>query len=359
MEIKNLYNNLSINQVIDNINKYSGDTINLMEICGTHTASIYKNGIDNMLPSNINLISGPGCPVCVTPQSYIDLAISLSKNKDNIIISFGDLLRVKGTVSSLYEEKAKGACIHIVYSVLDAINIALNNIDKEVIFLAVGFETTISTYSVLIEQSIDKEISNLSLLTSLKTIPNTIECLLCDTEIRINGFIAPGHVATIIGCNELNNLSYKYQRPSVVTGFKGEEILVSIYKLIEMIENDDNRCVNLYKYGVRDEGNNKAKAMIDRYFRTSDAEFRGLGVIKNAGLLIKDRYERFDAVKRFNLKYPKENKIKGCICGDVLKGIKNPSECKLFNKVCNPYNPIGPCMVSSEGNCSNYYKYKL
>lgn len=359
MEIKNLYNKLSINQVINSINGYNGDTINLMEICGTHTAAIYKNGIDRILPKNIKLISGPGCPVCVTPQNYIDLAISLSKNKDNIIISFGDLLRVKGTASSLYEEKAKGACIHIVYSVLDAIDISINNTDKEVIFLAVGFETTIATYSVLVEQSLERGVRNLSLLTSLKTIPKTIEHLLCDTDIKIDGYIAPGHVATITGCRELDKLSYKYQKPSVVTGFKGEEILVSIYKLLEMIDKSDNRCINLYKYGVRDDGNNKAKEKIDRYFETSDAEFRGLGVIKDAAIVIRDEYSRFDATKRFKLEYPKENKIEGCICGDILKGIKNPSECMLFNKVCNPYNPIGPCMVSSEGNCSNYYKYKL
>lgn len=352
-----LYNTLDIKKVISNINNYEGDKINIMEICGTHTASIYRNGIEDLLPENINLISGPGCPVCVTPSNYIDLAIELSKDKDNIILTFGDLLKVRGSNESLYDIKSQGRNIKIVYSPLDAIDISIENKNKQIIFLAVGFETTIATYTCLIDQILKNKISNISLFTSLMTIPKTLEHLLNNSKVNIQGLLAPGHVATIIGIEKLEYLSKLYKVPSVVSGFKGEEILLSIDRLIKMIEEEDNRCFNLYKYCVREHGNKKALQSINKYFTEVDALFRGIGIIKGAGLCLRENYSELDTLKKFKLVL-NEEKSSNCLCGEILMGIKKPNECKLFGKICNTSNPLGPCMVSAEGNCANYYRYK-
>ncbi|MEG1256755.1 hydrogenase formation protein HypD [Clostridium sp.] len=329
--------------------------ISIMEVCGTHTRSIYNHGIDKMLPPNIRILSGPGCPVCVTAQSYIDDAISLSKNENIIIATFGDMIKIPGSKTSLREEKARGRDIRMVYSPLDALKIAMNNPIREVIFLAIGFETTAPIIALTLKEARENNINNFSVLHSLKTMPNTMVALVLDESINIDGFICPGHVATIIGNDVFDNLSRGYKIPMAVCGFKGIDILAGILSIIDMKESKEYGCKNLYKGFVKSGGNGKAQNLLEEVFITSDSVWRGLGTLKNTGYELKDEYRFFDAKVRFSIKTKAESENKECICGDILKGIKSPKNCKLFGRSCTPSNPIGPCMVSQEGTCGIVY----
>lgn len=345
-------------KIIEIINKDIKTDIKIMEVCGTHTMAIYKNGLDKLLPSNISLISGPGCPVCVTDLNYIDSAIELCKNKNIIICTFGDMIRVPGSKSSLSKEKVNGANIRVIYSPLDCLDIANRNRDKEIVFLGIGFETTSPVIGLTIKNAYESNISNFSVLTSIKTMPNAIEKLILDEEIFIDGFICPGHVGSIIGINEFDKLASKYKTPMVMSGFEHGDIACSILQLCRLIEAKDYKCENLYKRIVKHEGNKIAKNIIDEVFYIGDSYWRGMANIKDTGLIIKEKYRRFDAQIKFNLHLPKVEIESECICGKILKGIKKPEDCKLFKVKCTPQNPIGACMVSSEGTCSNFYKYK-
>jgi hydrogenase expression/formation protein HypD len=335
--------------------KLKGD-IKLMEVCGTHTQAISRYGLRKLLPENVKLISGPGCPVCVTPSSYIAHSIELAK-RGNIIVTFGDLMRIKVFDTSLEREKALGAKIFPVYSPLDALKIAKENRDKNVIFLAIGFETTIPSICVTVEKAKKEKLKNFKILSAHKIIPPPLKILAEDDNLKIDGFICAGHVSVITGSAVYNFLPEKFGKGAVISGFSINDILSSIKELIKMKIENNPRSINNYKRVVKDEGNKEANNLIATFFEREDTEWRGFGIIKQSGLKLKKRWEDFDACK-IKVEFEKPEEIKGCKCGEVLRGIISPKECPLMGKVCTPENPVGACMVSSEGSCSAYYKYE-
>lgn len=356
--LKELKNNTISKNLLNNINSKANFKISIMEVCGTHTNVILKSGLKEVLSDNIRLINGPGCPVCVTPQGYVDTAIELSKRNDVIITTFGDLIRVPGSESNLAKEKAKGRDIRIVYSPLDSIKIAKENSDKEVIFLSIGFETTAPIIALSIKIAKEQGIRNYSILNSLKTMPEAMEALVLNPNVKIDGFLCPGNVATIIGEKPFVEIANKYKIPMVISGFEVNDILASIYMLIEMRERNEYGLVNLYSRLVKDEGNKEANKLLNSIFTSTESTWRGLGKVNNAGLKLKAEYRKFDVLSKFEMNMKESYENNGCSCGDVLMGIKEPTECKLFGGVCTPLNPIGACMVSEEGTCSAFYKYR-
>lgn len=341
MDIKNITKYLS---------EYNGDNITFMEVCGTHTAAISENGIPSILSSKIKLISGPGCPVCVTVASYIDKLCELSLQPDTCVVTFGDMIRVPGTELALQDTKSMGGDVRMVYSPFEIIDIAKKEEEKTFIFAAVGFETTTPIYAVLLEKIISEKIGNIKFLTALKTMPAAIETL-CESGEKIDGFIAPGHVSVITGADIFKPLAEKYRLPFVVSGFRGEELLASIYALTKL--KGKGQVLNLYKSAVTDSGNKTAKKTVNKYFEVCGAAWRGLGYINNSGMALKKEYEKYDAGSRNLTEDCAKNK--GCICGKVITGLKSPNECRLFGKICTPENPQGACMVSNEGSCFHYY----
>jgi len=331
--------------------------IRIMEICGTHTMSILRSGIKQLLPSNIKLISGPGCPVCVTSQGYIDAAIELSERENIIITTFGDMINTPGTNSSLKIQSALGNDIRVVYSPLEAVNIARKNPHKEIVFLGIGFETTAPTIALAIEKAYIEKLENFTVFSALKTMPEAIKMLLSDKDVKVDGIICPGHVSTIIGEKAFSFISNKLHIPSVIAGFEDMDVRAAIYLLVEMIR--ENKCdiKNIYGSCVKYEGNKKAKELMDKVFQHSNSKWRGLGLIENSGLKISKKYSAYDAEVRFNIKIEDSPYLKGCTCGDILRGQKTPVDCVFFGKECTPYNPIGVCMVSGEGACGIHYKY--
>jgi len=357
------YRNKDISQKIaDRINNllkgYKGD-ISLMEVCGTHTHSIFRSGIMDLLSDKIGHLSGPGCPVCVTPNKYIDTAIAYSRLPDTIITTFGDMIKVPGSTSSLEKEKASGGTVRIIYSPLESLEIAKNNPDKKIVFLGVGFETTAPLVASTILSAKDENIKKFFVLSGHKLIPPAMTALLESKEIKIDGFICPGHVSAIIGEKPYFPIVKKYGIPSVIIGFEPIDLLEGIEMLIKQITVGEKPSVeNQYKRIVRREGNEKALSLTNKVFEIKDSPWRGLGVLPKSGLYIKETYSDFDAEKHIKCQVEKTKEHPGCICGKVLCGTKKPYECKLYAKVCAPENPIGPCMVSSEGTCAAYYKYK-
>ena len=341
---------MDINTILDDLKNYNGKKLTFMEVCGTHTAAISENGIPSVLSSKIQLISGPGCPVCVTVADYIDKLIALSKMSNTCVVTFGDLIRVPGSSSSLQEARSDGSKIQMVYSPFDILELAEKDTETTFIFAAVGFETTTPTYAILIDKIINNNIKNIKLLTALKTMPHAIDRL-CSMGNKIDGFIAPGHVSAITGANEFLPLAKKYSLPFVVSGFEGEELLASIYALIKL--NNKAKVLNLYKSVVTDNGNIKAKEIVNQYFEPCDSAWRGLGIIKNSGMILKKEYSFYDAGSADLINDKAKNN--GCRCGEVITGFTSPCDCPLFGKICNPQNPQGACMVSNEGSCFNYY----
>ena len=331
--------------------------IKLMEVCGTHTMAIARAGIKKLLPRNIELVSGPGCPVCVTSQSDIDTAIEISRIKDVIMTTFGDMMRVPGTRGSLENMKRHGYDVRVVYSCLDALNIARNNPRKKVVFMGIGFETTSPTIAATILEAKRGKIRNFFILSNFKLIFPALEALASSKKIKIDGFICPGHVSVITGSTPYEKVARRYKKPSVITGFDTIDILKGVERLINQIKNREYKVEIAYKRAVKKQGNRTARKILGSVFEASDSEWRGLGVIKKSGLKLRKKYRDFDAETRFKVKVPKTRKMRGCICGEVIQGIKSPRDCKLFRKLCTPQNPIGPCMVSSEGSCAAYYKY--
>ena len=343
--------------IVDRIKKASKKKVRLMEVCGTHTMSIFKNGIRGLLPDTISLLSAPGCPVCVTDQKEIDAFIEIARKEDVIVTTFGDLMRVPGTYSSLQKERANGSDIRIVYSTFDALEIARENLDKKVVFLGVGFETTAPTIAATIIEAKRSKIKNFFVFSAHKTVPPALEALMQTKEVKIDGFILPGHVSVIIGTRAYNGLFEKYKIPCVVTGFEPMDILQSVSVLIDQIESGVPELVNEYPRAVAFNGNEKAQKVMEDVFETFDASWRGMGVIPDSGLKIRKRFSPFDAAEMIEFTVPESKEPKGCACGEILTGIKIPPECPLYKKVCTPMNPVGPCMVSSEGTCAAYYRY--
>lgn len=332
--------------------------LNLMEVCGTHTMSIAKFGIRRMIPSNIKLLSGPGCPVCVTPKAYLDKAIALSRLPGIIIATFGDMMRVPGSSSSLAEERAKGRLVKVVYSALDAVDIAERNPSNKVVFLGIGFETTSPTVAASLVYAKKEDINNFFVYAGHKVILPAMKTLLEDRDVRIDGFLCPAHVSTIIGADAYRVIVKKYNMACVIAGFEPLDILQGILMLIEEIRSKDKKVRNQYKRAVKESGNRKALNLLKKVFSIQDSEWRGIGILPKSGLGLNKSYSMFDAEKVFPLPYIKTKTDNGCICGSVLKGIKLPTECRLFGRACTPSRPQGACMVSSEGTCAAYYRYR-
>lgn len=342
---------MNINDVVKYLKEYDGRKISIMEVCGTHTASIREHGIPSLLSGKINLISGPGCPVCVTPAGYIDKLCELALKENTCVVTFGDMLRVPGSKYSLRDVTSLGGNVKMVYSPFEIIALAKDNSDTEFVFAAVGFETTTPVYALLLDKVIRENIKNVKLLTAVKTMPNAIEFLCRDSESNVDGFLAPGNVSVITGANAFVPIAKKYSLPFVVSGFSAEELLCSIYSIIKL--RGKGEVLNMYKSAVTDNGNEKAKQLVDKYFVPCPANWRGMGEIDASGLCLCDEYKQYDAGGD-NLF---EDKVKstGCHCADIVTGKLAPEKCPLFDKICTPENPQGACMVSSEGACFNHY----
>ena len=331
--------------------------VSLMEVCGTHTMAIARSGIRELLPPNIRLLSGPGCPVCVTSQGDIDSVIEMVRRKEVILITFGDMMRVPGTRGSLQEERSRGADVRVVYSPLEALRIARNYPQREVVFLGSGFETTVPAVAVTLEEAREAGLHNLSLFSLHKLVPPALELILSDPEVRVDGLICPGHVTAVTGLRPYETLAQKYRKPCVVTGFEPVEILEGIVMLIHQLQNSSAKAEIQYKRVVKPEGNPAAVDAIWRVFQTAPSRWRGLGMIPDSGLQLRDEYAAMDARRKFNLPEIEDIPIKGCICGAVLTGKSIPTDCALFGRSCTPLEPVGPCMVSQEGACAAYYRY--
>lgn len=331
--------------------------ISFMEVCGTHTMAISQFGIRSLLPPQVRLISGPGCPVCVTPNGYLDRAIALSRLDDVMIATFGDMMRVPGSSSSLMEERAKGANIRVVYSPLDAVALAAKHPDKRVIFLGVGFETTTPTIAGSILAAERQKLDNYLVLTAHKTIPRPMEVLASDPELGIDGYICPAHVSAIIGANAYRPLAEGLRIPCVVTGFEPADIMQGVEMLVRQKLAGEARVEIQYSRVVTWEGNAKARSVIDKVFEPADAVWRGIGTIPGTGLRINAAYRRFDAEVMIPVEVEPLREHAGCLCGEILKGKVSPEDCPLFGTTCTPESPVGACMVSSEGSCAAVFKY--
>ena len=344
-------------KLIDRIHHQSTKPIKLMEFCGGHTVAIFKHGIRQLLPKTIEMLSGPGCPVCVTANSDLDKAIALAHLPDVIITSFGDMIRVPGSHSSLQLAKAEGSAVRVVYSVQDAVGIAKDNPDKSVVFIGIGFETTAPTIAASILQAEQEGINNYYILPLHKLCPPIMKAILDMGEVRLNGIICPGHVSAIIGSHPYQFICDDYGVASVVSGFEPLDILLSIDRLVNQIEIGQPRVEIAYRRGVKPEGNQPALQLMDTVFEVCEANWRGIGLVPSSGLRLKRKYQRFDAESNFDIDPGTSREPQGCICGNILRGVSTPLECGLFRTACTPEHPVGPCMVSSEGSCATYYHY--
>lgn len=333
--------------------------VKLMEVCGTHTMAIGKAGIRGVLPPEVELISGPGCPVCVTADGDIDAFMRLAEDERIILATYGDMVRVPGTKGSLAELKAQGADVRVVYSALEALAFARSETAREVVFLGVGFETTAPATAHAIRAAGQEGLSNFSVYNLHKTVPKPLRVLAADETTKIDGFILPGHVSVIIGEYPYYFLAEEFGAAGAIAGFEPPEVMAAILKLVKDINAGTPTISNLYRQVVRPEGNAVAQRLLDEIFVQADAEWRGLGTIPDSGFAIRQEYGAFDAAKKFNIERRSVKLHPGCRCGDILKGIIKPHQCPLFSKRCTPGNPVGPCMVSSEGTCAAYYLYYL
>jgi len=343
--------------LVENIHRRSTRPIRLMEFCGTHTVSIFKHGIRQLLPPTIEMLSGPGCPVCVTANADLDWAIAVAREPEVILTTFGDMLRVPGSRSSLEKAKAEGAKVRVVYSTLDALQIARDNPDRPVVFLGIGFETTAPTIAASVLQAEAEGVSNYYILSMHKLTPPATKAILDSGESHLDGIIGPGHVTTVIGSQSWEFLPRDYGLSCVIAGFEPLDILQGIYTLVDGIEAAQPEVTNVYSRSVRPEGNETALEYMYRVFEVCAADWRGMGEVPASGLKLRERYHQFDARERFAVDPGPSVEPPGCLCGDVIRGAKTPPECSLYGKVCTPHHPVGPCMVSSEGTCGAYYLY--
>ncbi|MGA1861824.1 hydrogenase formation protein HypD [Deferribacter thermophilus] len=342
---------------IKKINNKSS-TYRFMEICGTHTMSISKFGVRTLLPENIELISGPGCPLCVTSQGEIDAIFEMIINYKPIVVTYGDLLKVPGSNGeSLLKLKSMGYDIRVVFSPLDTLKIAKDNPNREIVFLSIGFETTTPPTAALVKMLEKHSINNVFIFVMNKTMPNILDFIIKQEIVKLDGFICPGHVSVITG-----ELLYKplvdNNFACAIAGFEPVDILLGIYSLIEQVNSGVYYVKNTYKRVVKSDGNHKALELLEEVFEPTDAFWRGIGLVMGSGLKLKRGYERYDAINKYGLKINHNKSISGCKCGEILLGLKKPYECGMFAKYCTPENPVGPCMVSSEGTCAAFYKYE-
>ena len=357
MDLRGFRDPVIARTLIDAIQSVATKPVKFMEVCGTHTVSIAKHGLRDVMPDNITLLSGPGCPVCVTSNTDIDTAIEFARQPGVIVTTFGDMMKVPGSYSSMSREKGDGRDIRIVYSPLDALDIAEKNPESQVVFIGVGFETTAPVIAAAIDQAAHRSIENFSVFSAHKTVPEALRALVNDPDVAVGGFILPGHVSTIIGMEPYRFLAEEYGIPSVVTGFEPVDILQGIYMLAKQVADGRADIEVAYTRVVPPGGNPAAIAKIVEVFEPVDAEWRGIGVIPGTGLAIREQFARYDALKRVPVTPPEPKEVKGCQCGEVLRGVTLPFDCKLFGNACTPEHAVGPCMVSSEGSCSAYYRY--
>ena len=342
---------------LEEIKKTVSQPWSIMEVCGGQTHSLVKNGIIDMLPKEVTMIHGPGCPVCVTPLNIIDKAIHLALEENVILCSFGDMLRVPGSKMNLLEAKAEGADIRVLYSPLEAVKIAEDNLEKEVVFFAVGFETTAPANALSVIHAHRKKLKNYSILTSHVLVPPAIKAVIDDKESKIDGFLAAGHVCTIMGNAEYHPLSAEYKVPIVITGFEPLDVLQGILMVLKQLENSKAEVENQYSRIVKEEGNPEAQKMIHKVFETKNQIWRGIGEIPQSGYQVRPTYADYDAKRKFKIDIPEAPENPDCISGQIMKGLKKPFECSQFGKKCKPTNPLGAPMVSSEGACAAYYHF--
>ncbi len=331
--------------------------LKLMEVCGTHTVEIFRHGIRDVIPRSITLLSGPGCPVCVTSVRDIDAAIAIAKIPGVTMTTFGDMMRVPGGTESLLEARAEGADVRVLYSPLDTLKLAKVEPHRQFVFFGTGFETTSPLIAASIAQAEKLGIRNVSVYAAFKLVPPALKALLDSSDVKMDGFLLPGHVSTIIGQKPYEFVAMQYKKPSVITGFEAKEIIEGILMIVRQIAEKRSAVEIQYRTVVRPEGNTRAIALLDRYFEPADAYWRGIGVITASGLKLREQYAAFDANRKFNPPASDANEPELCSCGDILRGVKIPTECSLFGTGCTPENPVGPCMVSTEGSCAAYYKY--
>jgi hydrogenase expression/formation protein HypD len=338
-------------------NKRLMKPMTIMEVCGTHTMAIHRGGIPSLLPDGMKLLSGPGCPVCVTPTSYLDKAIAIARQNDVILTTFGDMLRVPSSNGSLAHLRTDGFPVEVVYSPAQAVEMAKDNPTKQVIFLGVGFETTIPTIAASIKFARDNDIRNYSVLTAHKLVIPALRALISDPDLSVDGFLLPGHVSIVLGLEPYRFIADDYNRACVIAGFEPADVMQSLLMLAKQIEEDNQSVEIQYLRVVKPKGNHVAREIIDEVYEIADANWRGFGVIPDSGLVIRERFADFDAERRFPVDVAEVAEPAGCRCGEILQGKINPTECGLFETVCNPEHPVGACMVSSEGTCAAYYKH--
>lgn len=343
--------------LIARIHHQSRTKARFMEFCGGHTVTIFKYGIRQALPKTLEMVSGPGCPVCVTASLDLDKAIALAQIPEVIITTFGDMLKVPGSRSSLQEARASGADVRLVYSTTDALKIAVENPHRSVVFLGIGFETTAPTVAASILRAREKGIDNYYVLAMHKLCPPAIQAILDSGEVKLDGLICPGHVSAVIGSHPWESIAGNYHIPCVISGFEPLDVLQGISLLVAQVERGEARVEIAYRRGVRPEGNPEALRIMEEVFEPGPAWWRGLGKISDSGLRLRSEYQKFDAELAFKLVSEPTPEPEGCLCGDILRGVSTPEDCTLFGKACTPEHPVGPCMVSSEGSCAAYYLY--
>lgn len=331
--------------------------LKLMEVCGTHTVEIFRHGIRSVIPPSITLLSGPGCPVCVTSIHDVDAAIWIAKQPGTVLVTFGDMMRVPGGKQSLMEARSEGADVRIMYSPMDALKLAQKEPKKQVVFFATGFETTSPLIAGTVFAAKQQGVKNFSVYSCHKTVPLAIKALLDSPDVNVDGFIMPGHVSTMIGLKPYEFIATNYKKPSVITGFEAQEIILGILMIVRQISKKEAKVENAYPSVVRPEGNPKAMKLLTDVYEPSDAYWRGIGTLPGTGLKLREQYREFDAEVRFKPETTGIPEPELCSCGDILRGVKVPTECPLFGTGCTPDSPVGPCMVSTEGSCAAYFKY--
>jgi hydrogenase expression/formation protein HypD len=346
--------------IVRTLARLAGSPATIMEVCGTHTMAAARFGLRSLLPEQVQLISGPGCPVCVTAPQEIDAFLALGDEPQVVLTSFGDMLRVPGSQTSLERRRAQGTAVRVVYSPLDAVELARQEPTKHVIFFGVGFETTMPAIAMAIRLAAEQGLDNFSVLCVHKTMPAALRALLASGELRVSGLLCPGHVTTIIGAEAYDFIPREFNLPCAVTGFEPLDMLLGIEAILQQLHDGQARVDNVYTRAVKVEANPRAQALLAEVFAPCDAEWRGLGTIPGSGVRIRETYARFDARRRFpqvweHLPPPAPTP---CRCGEVLRGVLRPAQCPLFRTACNPAQPVGPCMVSSEGACAAAYKYE-
>ena len=334
------------------------DRVQLMEVCGTHTVGLFRSGVKSLLPAKLRLISGPGCPVCVTSQGYLDAACELAERPGVTICTYGDMVRVPGRAGSLEEQRARGARVAVVYSARDALRLARRHPDRQVVFLAVGFETTAPATAATVLEAEREGVANFFILASHKLVIPAMEALVSGGEVPVDGFLCPGHVSVVIGAAAYRVIAERYGKPCVVAGFEPRQMLEGILHLARQVAAGEARVENVYGVAVTDEGNAVARRVVDAVFEPAPAVWRAIGTLPASGLELREPYRRFDAAAHFGVAIGPDVSPPGCRCGDVIQGKATPADCALFGVACTPMKPVGPCMVSSEGTCAAWFKYQ-